>query len=60
MCKYDIYFRNYNLTILVSIDMEQGFEFRSVFNAEVVNHLADDIKRNYRAFDSDNFKNDIN
>jgi hypothetical protein len=39
--------------------MEQGFQLRSVFNAEVINKIADDIK-NYIDFKYENLEDSIN
>lgn len=40
--------------------MEQGFELRSVFNTDVINQFTESIKKNFHAFDSTGFKEDIN
>ena len=40
--------------------MEQGFELRNVFSAEVVDKFAENIKKNYSDFNSVYFKKEIN
>ena len=40
--------------------MEEKFQFRSVFNAKVVQELAESIQQNYQAFDKKGFCDTIN